>query len=1117
MNGGRPSFQSLENTNENQNDVHRMEDAIFLQEGDLTKRQDFLQDTGGKPGELERRKRTVNNITSQQWTKGIIPFKFDPAILAAYKTAAQYTMNLWSYWTGYRFYPWNTTIHADFRLGHNVTLVFASGASGCWSYVGRIISTGNQALYCCGVATCIHELGHTLGLYHEVNNLERDSMIRVNYNDIKSDAINNFQIVSPRASTYAFYDYTSMMHYGPMTFSLTGQQVLTFLDPDLEYLLELRADGELFYPAFEVQISLNLSGTTCLGFSQVCYNGGYLSVVGGVCTCRCPDKLNPNDGCQSIKPKDTSLQTMSWPNEPFAMLKPLEGCPPGFHSDGTVKRYKDYNGYNFLPKTSVPFYVAGEFVLNYVREEFCVRDTSVRGDPANLADWSQGMIGSFCIHKAGGVCPKGFREGYIQYDDYTVAGVTISSGRLPDGVFSEPNATKMEFCCRTDNNSFGSLRLPNAVPFILYPKDSRDCIDVEGMFSVLQSYFFFNTKDSSLDGTSGDVPFTRQPYSNIERYKELYFCYYYPFNQDCGGLLDVAEGTPLTITTPNYPDNYDNAKQCTWFIKGPENGKLRLQFETFNLTRNADGTCDDTVEIRHTFPGHRGMRVCGDGFLKTIITEANYLALVLTTDESNARKGFKAIIDVITEAQLAYVGEGSNGIYSGTVNITKNFDVCIPWEDAAGICDHHPFKAGDYDDQLDMNYCRNPGTGNRPWCYTNVDECIRDYCDVTYNENCYNYFSDCKDVIAEDPSFCTSSQASKCAVSCNICSKRIKPQLSPTITCGRPENVPDGKFEPVKSSYVIGEMVIYTCQDGKNTKQRYCSSEGTWVPNLNFVCEARVVCNDQDEDCTGVIERNPDVCITYPDFAWMKCPKSCGRCIYSDPPGSCANPGTPENAVLIRGNALINVGDYFQYKCNVGFSLNGGNLQRACQLSGQLTGSAPVCVDETKIPTPINDLSIRKRSNIDVGRYATFGNNSYFRITKRGEIRSWHFYSYISGQLGLQVWRPNGTSFSFVGQNIVANARDDRERYIEIAPQNRIQVEVNDLIGFTYFSSTSAGGIPYDWCNQVLAPNAVKILKSVAQFSAATQTVVGTSYAFTAFTTNTCRLYSLNAIVGPRA
>jgi hypothetical protein len=33
------------------------------------------------------------------------------------------------------------------------------------------------------------------------------------------------------------------------------------------------------------------------------------------------------------------------------------------------------------------------------------------------------------------------------------------------------------------------------------------------------------------------------------------------------------------------------------------------------------------------------------------------------------------------------------------------------------------------DDDLVDNYCRNPGSGTRPWCYTHYEDCSRDYCD----------------------------------------------------------------------------------------------------------------------------------------------------------------------------------------------------------------------------------------------------------------------------------------------------------------------------------------------------------------------------------------------------
>ncbi|KAL3860807.1 hypothetical protein ACJMK2_010874 [Sinanodonta woodiana] len=1105
MEHGRPSFQSLETVKE----IRKKIELDQMNEDEIKDRRSSENE------DHERNKRTVLNVTSQQWTKGIVPYKFHASLSTTLRQAAVWTMNLWSYWTNYRFYPWNSTIHSNFGLGHNSTLYFVSG-TGCSSYVGRVIS-GDQTIYCCGLVACTHEIGHILGLQHEQNHYERDRMLRVNSNEIQPVYINNFGKVSPsKYANFRFYDFTSTMHYGLTIFTLTGQQVMSFLDPDLEYLLSIRADDDtgLFYPAFEVQRALNLEGTTCSGFTTVCHNEGYLSVVDGVCTCRCPYGLNPADGCQTIAYTDAALQSMSWPNVPFALLKPLSGCPLGFHSDGTVKRYKDNAGYTFLSSATSPFHAAGEYVTGYVREEFCVRDISVPGNLSNQANWNQDSV-SFCIHKAGGACPTGFDEGYIQYDDYELAGSTNSSGNLPDGVFLGSTATKMDFCCKSGNASYRSLRLPTAQPFILYPKDSKDCPKVEGMLSSSESYYFFNTKNSNLDTTSGATPYIRQIYSNVESYKEINICYYYPYTQDCGGIFEVIEGAQLTISTPNYPNNYSNAMQCIWFIKGPENGKLLLKFDAFNITKKSDGTCEDIVEIRHTFPGHRGMRVCGNGFFKTMMTESNYLILMLTTSAENGNKGFHATVDAITDARLAYVNEGINGIYSGTVNMTKNFDVCVRWEDATN-CSNHPFQAEDYDDSLESNYCRNPGTGNRPWCFTNVDGCIRDYCDVTYNELCFDYYNDCQDVITQDSSFCTSKFASKCAESCGICSRRIQPSLSPNITCSPPEVLPDGSYLPVKSLYSIGESVVYTCQDGLNTKQRYCSSERTWVPNLNFVCEERVVCADQEKNCTAIIERNPDVCIKYPDYAWKKCPRSCGRCIDADSIGSCSSPGTSQNATMTRGNTTITVGNYFEYQCNAGFVLNNGNLKRACLPTGQLTGSMPECVDETQVSTPINSVNIRSRDNIDARRYAMFGNNQYFRIKKVGEIRAWNFYSYVSGEIGLQVWRPNDTSYTFVGQNYVSNARDDRERYIEIAVGSRIQVQVNDLIGFTYYGTSTNGGIPYDWCNLSLIPDAANILKSVTMFSPTSQPLPGTSYNVSTMTVNPCRLYSLNAIVGPR-
>jgi hypothetical protein len=71
----------------------------------------------------------------------------------------------------------------------------------------------------CTTGLLVHELGHTLGLWHEQTRCDRDEYIDVIEENIKPDWITQFIIVcdpaSPEASPVAFgeYDYCSIMHY----------------------------------------------------------------------------------------------------------------------------------------------------------------------------------------------------------------------------------------------------------------------------------------------------------------------------------------------------------------------------------------------------------------------------------------------------------------------------------------------------------------------------------------------------------------------------------------------------------------------------------------------------------------------------------------------------------------------------------------------------------------------------------------------------------------------------------------------------------------------------------------------------------------------------------------
>lgn len=86
------------------------------------------------------------------------------------------------------------------------------------------------------VGTCIHELMHAVGFLHEQTRSDRDSFVRINYQNIRQGYENNFDKgeagkVDPQG---VGYDYGSVMHYNEKAFSKNGQKTITALKPTSE-------------------------------------------------------------------------------------------------------------------------------------------------------------------------------------------------------------------------------------------------------------------------------------------------------------------------------------------------------------------------------------------------------------------------------------------------------------------------------------------------------------------------------------------------------------------------------------------------------------------------------------------------------------------------------------------------------------------------------------------------------------------------------------------------------------------------------------------------------------------------------------------------------------------
>ncbi len=97
-----------------------------------------------------------------------------------------------------------------------------SGA--CEAFEGRV--GGEQVVGgsgSCTVATILHEMGHTVGVWHEQTRPDRDTYVEVNYNAVIKASRSNFDQLLDNDQELTPYDYASVMEYPAFSFSRNGE------------------------------------------------------------------------------------------------------------------------------------------------------------------------------------------------------------------------------------------------------------------------------------------------------------------------------------------------------------------------------------------------------------------------------------------------------------------------------------------------------------------------------------------------------------------------------------------------------------------------------------------------------------------------------------------------------------------------------------------------------------------------------------------------------------------------------------------------------------------------------------------------------------------------------
>ncbi|GAB2552675.1 M12 family metallopeptidase [Spirosoma aerophilum] len=166
---------------------------------------------------------TGRSRTSSRWPNKIVYYTIDPTL--PNQTRVRDAIAHWQA---------NTPIRFVERTTQRGYVLFRPG-SGCSSNVGY--SGGQQYINLgsgCSTGNTIHEIGHTIGLWHEHTRVDRDTYVTINTGNIITGYETDFQTYAQRGLDGFDYqgglDFGSIMLYGSYDFSKNGLPTMTKKD-----------------------------------------------------------------------------------------------------------------------------------------------------------------------------------------------------------------------------------------------------------------------------------------------------------------------------------------------------------------------------------------------------------------------------------------------------------------------------------------------------------------------------------------------------------------------------------------------------------------------------------------------------------------------------------------------------------------------------------------------------------------------------------------------------------------------------------------------------------------------------------------------------------------------
>jgi len=187
-------------------------------------------------GDIATSKKTSRNayINSPKWPNGVVPYEISSGYTTAEKKVITDALATISRAT-------NNCIKFVSRDWRTPTWVSVIPSSGCWSFMGKAVTSGVQQLSlqkngCVYPPIVMHEFLHALGFAHEQTRPDRDTYIKIYPENIVPGMESNFQrFTNSEVSTLGeVYDYGSIMQYQSDAFSKNGKPTIKPILPGYE-------------------------------------------------------------------------------------------------------------------------------------------------------------------------------------------------------------------------------------------------------------------------------------------------------------------------------------------------------------------------------------------------------------------------------------------------------------------------------------------------------------------------------------------------------------------------------------------------------------------------------------------------------------------------------------------------------------------------------------------------------------------------------------------------------------------------------------------------------------------------------------------------------------------